>query len=145
MLVIAKIQKLFAAFFADRESVRAAFELPSPGANEFAFVVEDHHGVQAFAGGIHGVMNVDVALRILADAVGIAVFDGARQLAPIVNGFVLMISGAEDGGLRSCLVSRPQKDGSGGSDCGSGKKTTSCDLHGQVLSIRKSATPHASS
>ena len=72
-----RYRKLFAAFFADRQSVRAAFELPTPGADELTVVIEDHHGVQALAGRIHGVMDIDVALGILTNAMGIPVFDGA--------------------------------------------------------------------
>jgi hypothetical protein len=64
------------------------------------------------------VMDEDVSLRILADAVGVAVFDGSRQLAPIVNGLVLMFTLSEDGRLAACFVGGSKEDGSGGGGSG---------------------------
>ena len=109
MLIVAKIEEFLAALFADRQTMRPAFELTPPGADKFAFAIEDHHGVQALAGGVHRVMDVDVALGILADAVSIAVLDGARQLAPVVNGLVFMLALSEDGRLGASLVGRAQE------------------------------------
>ena len=54
-------------------------------------------------------MNVDVALRILADSVSVAVANGARQLAPVVNGFVLMLAFSQDGRLVAGFVGRAQE------------------------------------
>ena len=50
--------------------------------------VEDDHGVVAFAGGVDGVMDVDMALRVLAHAEGVAVLDPGGQLAPMVDDLV---------------------------------------------------------
>ena len=40
----------------------SALELPPPGADELTLLIEDHDRVQAFAGGVDRVMNIDVTL-----------------------------------------------------------------------------------
>jgi hypothetical protein len=51
--------------------------------------------------------------EILADAVGVAVFDGARELAPVVDGFVLMFALSEDGRLAAGFICGAQERRSG--------------------------------
>jgi len=99
VLVIAKKQELVASLFADRQAVGSAFKLPPPGPHKLAFVIENHHRVRILTGGMHGVMDINVSLRILADAVGIAEPDGPRQFAPVMNGLVLMLPLPQDGRL----------------------------------------------
>ena len=65
------------ALFADVQAVGAAFEFLAPALDELALLVEHHHGVGALAGRVHGVVDVDVALRVFDDAMGIAVLDVA--------------------------------------------------------------------
>ena len=81
-LGVAQVEELLAAFLADVQAVRAALEILAPGLDELALGVEHHHGVVAFAGVVDGVVDVNVPLRILADAVGVAVFDIGRQIRP---------------------------------------------------------------
>jgi len=57
------------------------------------------------------VVDVDVALGIFADAVSVAVLDGARELTPVVDGFVLMVGLAEDGSLAAGLVGGAEESG----------------------------------
>ena len=60
----------------------------APRTDELAVAIEHHHRVGAVARRVHGVVHVDVALRVLDDAVGVAPLDARRQLAPVVNRFV---------------------------------------------------------
>jgi hypothetical protein len=53
-------------------------------------MIEYNHRIQTVAVGMNRVVDVDVALGILADAVGVAVLNGARQLAPVMNRLVLI-------------------------------------------------------
>src|SRR5277367_7145781 len=135
MLEIAKIQKLFASFFADGQAVGAAFELPSPGTDELAVGIEDDHRVQAVAVRVNRVMDVNVALRILADTVRVAVFDGARHLAPVMDGLVLILALSKDGRLRASLVRRTQECGSAGCCCRANHKTASREMHDRRLPV----------
>ena len=98
--------------------MRAASELSSPGTDELPVVIEDHHRVLALAGGMHGVMDIDIALGIFADAMRVAVLDGAWQLAPVMNGLVLMTVLPEDWRFRTALVGCTQECRSAGHSCG---------------------------
>ena len=93
------------AFFAQEQAVRAAAEHRTEGADELAFLVEDHDTVGAGAILVYRVVNVDVALCILHDAVGVAVLDVRGQLAPIVDALVLVLALAEDRGSWSRTLS----------------------------------------
>ena len=76
--------------------MRAADEFLAPGFHEFSVAVEDHHGVVAFARGIHGVVDINVALRILAHAMRVAVFDRGGQFAPVVSNLVIVVAFAKN-------------------------------------------------
>src|ERR1700674_920616 len=65
----------------------------------------------------------------------VSILDGTRQLAPAVNGFVLMLALPEDERLTAGLVGRAQQCGSGGRRCGSNQKRASRDLHDRPLLI----------
>ena len=88
--------------------MRAAFELAAPGLDELALAVEDHHRVGAFTRRIHGVVHVDVALRILHDAVRVPVRDRLGQFAPIVMDLVGVSAASDDWQFHTRLVIRPQ-------------------------------------
>src|SRR6185369_1398967 len=62
VLEIAEVEKLLIPFFTERQPVRSAFELSSPGTDELTFLIEDHHRVQTLAGCVDRVMDIDVAL-----------------------------------------------------------------------------------
>src|ERR1700691_1209166 len=109
-LGVAQIQKLRAAFLADVQAVRAALKLLAPGLDALAAMVEYHHRIVALAGIVDRVVYVDVRLRILADAVRIAVFDVGRQFAPIVRAFVFVVAFAQDRLGAAGLVLRAQND-----------------------------------
>ena len=74
-------------------------------------------------------MDVDVPLRVFADAVSVAVFDVGGRLAPVVDGFVLMVGVADDGKLAAGLVSCAEDERGGGCQPGSGKKVSTCNAH----------------
>jgi len=50
--------------------------------------IENDHGVVARAVHVHRVVNIDEALRIFADTVGVAISDLRRQFTPVVDHFV---------------------------------------------------------
>ncbi len=135
MLVVAKVEKLFASLFANRQAVRSALELPPPGTDELALLIEDHHRVQALAARVDRVMNIDVTLRILADSMSVAVANRARQLAPVVERLVLVLAFSNDGRLVARFVRCAQEDRDGGSRCGRDHKTATCDFHWRALLI----------
>src|SRR6267143_2605316 len=58
----------------------------------------------------------------------VAVLEGAWQLAPVMNRFVLMLALPEDGRLAAILVGCAQEHGSVGRRCGSNQKTASRHL-----------------
>src|SRR5882762_10354943 len=58
----------------------------------------------------------------------VPILDGTRQLAPAVDGFVLMLALPEDERLTAGLVGRAQQCGSGGRRCGSNQKSASVNL-----------------
>ena len=94
---VAEIQKFLTAFAMDQQAMGAAFERAAPGFDEAAVGVENHHGVRRLAGGVDGVVNVDVALSILADTVGVSILDAGGEFTPIVGDLISMVAGAEDG------------------------------------------------
>jgi hypothetical protein len=51
-------------------------------------MIENHHAVGFFAGRVYRVVDVDLAMRVFADAMRVAVFDIGRQRTPIVRDFV---------------------------------------------------------
>ena len=105
---VAEVEVFGAALLLDVQPVRAALELLAPALDELALFVEDHHGVGAFAGGVDGVVHVDVALRILDHAVGVAVLDPRRQFAPVVDRLVGVFAAADDGRFGSGFVGGAQ-------------------------------------
>ena len=111
MLKIAKVEKLLTSFFAEGQAVRPALKLSSPGANKFALLIENHDRVLALAGRVDRVMDVNVALRILADSMSVAVANGAREFAPVVESFVLMLAFSKDGRLAARFVGCAQENG----------------------------------
>src|SRR5262245_26676695 len=109
--------------------MRAAAEHGAERPDELALIVEDDHCIGALAAGMYCLMNVDVALRILNDAVGIAVFDVGRQITPIVNGFVLVFAFPQDGMLCARFIIGPDERG-GGSGSARGEKIATSGGHG---------------
>ena len=99
-----QVEELVAPLFADVQPVRHPAEFLAPGPHELAIPIEDHHRIRAVAGGVHGVMDVDVPLRVLDDAMGVAPLDLRRQHAPIVNGLVAVGPVAQHRRLRAGLV-----------------------------------------
>src|SRR5215469_360521 len=62
---------------------------------------------------MHGVMDVNPALRILADAVRIAIPDAGQQDATVVKNLVFVIAITEDPPLRTRFVGGLQDQGPG--------------------------------
>src|SRR5476649_2618034 len=60
---------------------------------------------------MHRVVDVDVSLRILHHAVGVAVFDAGRQFTPIVDGLIRMLAAAQHGSFGPRLVGGYQDRG----------------------------------
>src|ERR1700722_6189911 len=88
------------------QSMGSAFELRAPALHEFPIRVEHDHGVVLFAGLVHGVMDKDVPLRILAHTVRVAVGEPLRQLPPIGNHLVLKFTRPDDRVSRFALAGR---------------------------------------
>jgi hypothetical protein len=91
------------------EAVRDAAELLAPRADELSGAIEYDDGVGLLAGRVHGVVHVDVTLRVLHDAVRVAPGQAGRQLAPIVVGFIGVGARAHDRLLRTGLVLHAQQ------------------------------------
>jgi len=91
--------------------VGSTFELPSPGADEFSLLIENHHRVGVLARPMNSVMDIDMTLRILTNPVGIAILDRARQLAPIMNRFVLVFPFSNDRQFGATLSVAPRMRG----------------------------------
>ena len=96
-LNVAEVQKLGAAFLPDVEAVSASAELLAPALDELSLVIEDHHAVRLLACGVDSVVNVDVSLRVFADAMRVAILDVSGKFSPIVRDLVSMFSGTENG------------------------------------------------
>src|ERR1700677_2503959 len=96
VLFIAEIEVFDLALFAEVHAVRTILEHRAPGPYKLALIVENHDAIGALAVFVNRVMDVNVPLSILADAVGVAVFDIGRQLAPIMNAFVLVVAFSQD-------------------------------------------------
>jgi len=77
---------------------------------------------------MHRVVDVDVALCVLANAVRVAVFDVRRQFAPVVDAFVFVIAFAQDRVLLPGLVISLDERGYG-ANCASYQKTASSRVH----------------
>jgi hypothetical protein len=90
-----QVEELLASFLLDVKPVGDPLEVGAPRSDELAVAVEHHHRVGAVARRVHGVMDVDVPLRILDHTVRVAPLDPRRQLAPVVNRLVGVGAGAE--------------------------------------------------
>ena len=106
-----QIQVLVVPFAPDVQTVGDAAKFLSPRAHELAVTIEHHHRVRALARRVHGVMDVDVPLGVLDNAVRVAPFQVRRQRAPVVDGLVGMGASAEHGRFAPCLVLRAEEDG----------------------------------
>lgn len=84
--------------------MRSAFECGAPALNEFPLVIEYHHRVGFFAGGVNRMVNVDPAMRIFANAVRVPVLNIGGQSAPIVRHLIRMRPAAENWFLAARLV-----------------------------------------
>src|SRR6185437_6018900 len=124
-LDIAEIEEFVLAFLVDVEAMRAAPELLAPALDELTFVIEDHHAVRLFAGGIDGVVDINTAVRVLADAMRVAVFDVRGEIAPIVGDFIGVIARAEDRLLTAGFIggSEDQRRAETGTDSGEKRAT----------------------
>src|ERR1700685_2936255 len=69
----------------------------------------------------------------------VAVFYGGRQLAPVMNGFVLVFALPQDGRLAARLISRAEKCRGVDRRCGRDQKTATGQLHGHPLYLRATA------
>ena len=88
------------------QAVRAAFVLLAPRANKFSIRIKHYDRVLNFCILADGVLDVDFALRVHGDAVCVAINVAGGQFAPVVEAFVLMVAGAEDGRTRAGFVLR---------------------------------------
>ncbi len=84
--------------------MRATFKFLAPAADETALGVEDHHRVVPIAGRVHRVVHVDAALRVLGDAVRVAVLEAGGQFPPVVVDLIRELAAADDRPLGAGLV-----------------------------------------
>ena len=65
---------------------------------------------------IHGMVDVNMPLRIFADTMRIPVFDVRRQFAPVVDGLISVRALAQYRGFRTRFILRPndRRCGNGG-------------------------------
>src|SRR5882672_10101273 len=82
----------------------SALELWAPTGNELSVGIENDHGVVAQAVLVHRVVNIDEALRVFADTVGVAISDLRRQFTPVVDHFVYVITAPDCGICAASLV-----------------------------------------
>lgn len=93
---IAQVEELIGTFFRQMHSVRSPAELLTPRGDKLSVLVEDHDGIARLTCRVNGVLDVDAALGILDDTVGVAIGNGTGQLSPIVDAFVLMLPLSDD-------------------------------------------------
>src|SRR5207302_8619119 len=110
--------------------MRSAFELPTPRAHELSVPVKNNNRVRRFAGGMNRVMNVDMALRVFADAVRVPVSDIGRQRAPIVERLVLMFPFTKNRRAAAGFVGCSEKERRHSGCAGGGEEGASGDFHG---------------
>jgi hypothetical protein len=96
-------------------------------------MIEYNHRIQTVAVGMNRVVDVDVALCILADAVGVAILDGARQLAPVMNRLALILALPENRGFAAGLFGWVQECGSASNSCAADQEFTTADWHDGIL------------
>src|SRR5581483_2827839 len=84
------------ALFSQQQAVSAAAELPAPGRDEFSPGIKNYQSVAARAGGMNGVQDVDITVRIFRQRMAIAVLDVGGQFAPIGDPLVLVITLADN-------------------------------------------------
>ena len=89
------------------EPVRSARELGPPTIHELTVSVKNNHRMAALAIFVHRVVNIDSALRVLADAVRISIPDLLRQVTPVVDHLVNVLATADYGKGCTCLVGKP--------------------------------------
>src|SRR3954471_4129418 len=99
--------------------MRSALEILAPALNELAFGIENHHRVAALARCVDGVVDVDVAVRILANSVCVAVLDFDGKITQVVSDFPDVVARAEDRLPCSSFVGCTKYQGS---TCPDGKK-----------------------
>src|SRR6185503_17694007 len=101
----------------------AALELFAPAFDEFALVVENHHAVGPFTGRVHGVMDIDMPVRILADSMRVAVLNVGGEFAPVMCHLVGVFALSQDRLLTARFIGSSQDERSGES---SQKRTARC-------------------
>ena len=97
------IEELVAALFADAEAVGAAAEFFTEGADEFALGIVNDDGLGAHRRGVDGVGDVDEALAVLGQTVGVAPDEALWLGQPVVDHLVSVRAGAGDQGSRAGL------------------------------------------
>ena len=100
---VAVVEKLAVAFFADAEAVGAAAEFFTEGADEFALGIVNDDGLGAHRRGVDGVGDVDEALAVLGQTVGVAPDEALWLGQPVVDHLVSVRAGAGDQGSRAGL------------------------------------------
>ena len=100
------------------QAVRAAAKLTAPTLDELPLMIEDDHAVRFLAGGIYGVVNVNVSLRVFANAMRVPVLNIGGELAPVMRDLVGVFSGTKDRLLAAGLVcsTKDQRCDEGGSE-----------------------------
>jgi hypothetical protein len=86
---------------------------------------------------IHGMVDVNMPLRIFADTMRIPVFDVRRQFAPVVDGFVSVGTGTQDRTTAARFFGGAQNQRSGQA----GKKRTAGRLHGSESITAEARVP----
>jgi hypothetical protein len=100
--------------------VRSARELGPPTIHKPTIGVKNNHRMTALAIFVHRVVNIDSALRVLADAVRISVSDLRRQVTPVVDHLVNVLATTHYGTGCAALVGRPGEGWSMTADGGTG-------------------------
>lgn len=98
-LDVAHVEKLLAAFKVDVKAMSAALEIASPGLDELPVRIEHDGGVAALTRLVDRMVDVNHPVGVLHDSVDVPITDVARQLAPIVDNLVSVLTAADDGVL----------------------------------------------
>jgi len=96
---VAQVKEFGAAFLLDVQSMRATFEFPAPRFDELAIGIEDDNRVRALTRFTYGVMDVDMALGVMHDAMSVSVLNRRWQRAPVVIDLIRVLTSAHNGTL----------------------------------------------
>ena len=122
--------------------MRPALEFLAPRPHEAPLLVEHDHRVVDLAAFVHRVVDVDVALRVLADTVCVAVLQADRHLAPVVEDLVRVRAGPDHGTLRTRFVGGVEDHGASCHNRGTGSRSRSEKLTARQRPVARGFRGH---